>query len=89
MTVIVPMVTTMEGQRMFATDHGRLGRAPANIRSGDLICIFSFAKTAHILRCSSDRSQTTYTLVGETYVHGMMNGEMESLIVEEQDIVLV
>lgn len=79
----------MNGQRLFTTANGHLGRGPSSIRSGDSIYIFSYAKTARILRRSSNTDAETYTLLGEAYVHGMMNGEVEDLDIEEQDVVLV
>ncbi|KAH7089264.1 heterokaryon incompatibility protein-domain-containing protein [Paraphoma chrysanthemicola] len=86
---IMPIYNAMKEQRLFMTADGRLGRGPSTIQPGDSICIFSFARTAHILRRSPNTTAETYALIGEAYVHGMMNGEIEDLDIEEQDVVLV
>ncbi|KAH7061939.1 heterokaryon incompatibility protein-domain-containing protein [Paraphoma chrysanthemicola] len=86
---IASIYVTMEGQRLFMTANGRLGRGSSSIEPGDSVCIFSSALTAHILRRSPNTTEETYTLIGEAYVHGMMHGEIEDLDIEEQDVVLV
>lgn len=53
------------------------------------MCIFSFAMTAHIIRQTPDAGDKTYNLIGESYVHGMMNGEVEELRIDEENIILV
>lgn len=77
------------GRRIFKTIGGRVGFGPANVEAGDCVCIFSYARTAHILRPTADVERKTYTIIGEAYVHGMMHGEVEELGLEEQDITLV
>ncbi|KAK7957877.1 hypothetical protein PG988_012725 [Apiospora saccharicola] len=76
-------------RRCFSTARGRLGFGSSNIAVGDSVCIFSFATTAHIIRRTPNLNSETYALVGEAYIHGMMHGEIESLDIEEQEIVLV
>lgn len=88
MQVVGLVLAIMDSQRLFTTVQGRIGRGPSKMESGDCICIFSYARTAHIIRCDSiERSK--HRLIGEAYVHGMMNGEIGKLEVEEQDVILI
>ncbi|KAK8128869.1 hypothetical protein PG984_009977 [Apiospora sp. TS-2023a] len=73
----------------FGNFDGRFGFGPSNIAVGDSVCIFSFARTAHIIRRTPGSDSETYAIVGNAYVHGMMHGEVEDLGIEEQEIVLV
>lgn len=77
----------MDDQCLFITTSGRLGHAFPNVSLGDQICIFSDAQVVHIIRPRS--AEHTYELVGPTYVHGMMNGEVAKLNIVEQDVTLV
>ncbi|KAI9692206.1 MAG: hypothetical protein M1822_006436 [Bathelium mastoideum] len=78
----------LERRRLFKTSKGRLGFGPKAIQQGDVICILNNAITAHILRRDKRQKRTTYRFIGEAYVHGMMNGEIETLNIEEEDFVL-
>lgn len=60
------------GRLVYATKRGYLGLGPRGIRPGDIVCILSTAAAPYVLRkVYSDY----YTLVGESYVHGVMDGE--------------
>jgi hypothetical protein len=68
--------TMMDGQRNqrpFISVQGYVGLAPDHVREGDVVVIFVDAKLPHVLR---DNGNGTYRLVGEAYVHGVMNGEL-------------
>jgi hypothetical protein len=83
---------TLAGRRLFSTVEGRFGFGPAETRNQDVICILNHAKSAHVLRKTKDDAYTNrevYAVVGQAYVHGMMDGEVEELGVEDMDIVLV
>lgn len=57
---------------VFASSGGFLGRGPPTTRIGDVIAIIKGAQTPYILRT---RETECYTLVGEAYVHGVMDAE--------------
>ena len=60
-------------QRKFcSTNHGCIGLVPRTTQNGDLIAIFLGADVPFVLRSTSVE---TYELVGECYIHGIMNGE--------------
>jgi len=54
------------------TSRGRLGWVPDSAQKGDIICIFYGANVPFLLRPNGDGR---YKLLGEAYIHGMMNGE--------------
>lgn len=64
-------------RRLFRSkDHGLLGLAPSSARKKDLICILYGLSVPVILRpVRSTNSSREFRLIGECYIHGMMNGE--------------
>ena len=61
------------GRRFFCTKQGRLGLGPSETTVGDKVYVFNGAPVPFLLRRKS--SIEYHTLVGEAYVHGMMQGE--------------
>jgi hypothetical protein len=60
------------GRSYFSTRNKRLALGPPGIRKGDAICIFYGASTPFVLRFDDNG---TAKLIGDAYVHGLMNGE--------------
>lgn len=58
---------------LFVTKKGYIGLAPWNAREGDEIAVLNGGRTPHLLRRTEVNGQ--FTLVGETYVYGIMAGE--------------
>lgn len=66
----------VRGRSYFSTDGRRTGIGPSNTRVGDLVCVLMSGPTPYILRPDySDASGSSYTLVGESYVDGLMSSE--------------
>ena len=66
------------GRLLYRTKRGYLGLGPWSVRPGDEVWVISGARTPFVLRkSSSDESSDTEkrSLIGESYVHGIMNGE--------------
>jgi hypothetical protein len=57
---------------LFSTTDGYIGLGPKNSRGGDVVVIILGAGVPFILRPTN---QGVYRLVGECYVHGIMDGE--------------
>ncbi|KAJ1328116.1 HET domain-containing protein [Microdochium nivale] len=76
-------------RRLFCTVGGRIGFGPARIQSGDIVCVLNNADVPHTLRAHGKGRRNEYELIGETYVHKMMNGEVEDLDVPVVDFHLV
>ncbi|KAJ9643033.1 hypothetical protein H2201_004835 [Coniosporium apollinis] len=54
---------------------GYVGLCPKSARKGDVIAVLPGGMVPFILRPLNDSQPTYYTLVGESYVHGIMDGE--------------
>lgn len=74
-------------RRFFITRDGYMGIGPQNTRNGDQICVFDGGPVPMVLRSaevsapshishSTPSQQGHFLLVGECYVHGLMNGEV-------------
>lgn len=61
------------GRRLYYMTSGRIGIGPASLRSGDQVWIFESGQVPFVLRQNDDGE--THTLLGTTYVHGIMYGE--------------
>lgn len=61
------------GRRFCNTKKGYLGMVPALAKKGDQICFFLGGMTPFVIRSKSDG---IHQLIGECYLHGMMNGEI-------------
>lgn len=59
-------------RRFFITKNGYIGLGPKSMQAGDSVFVFPGGIVPFILRTSDLGS---YRLVGEAYVHGIMNGE--------------
>ena len=55
----------------FGTQKGYFGLGPADLAEGDLVCVLFGCSVPHLLR----KKGNGYLLVGEAYVHGIMDGE--------------
>ncbi|KAI1733813.1 heterokaryon incompatibility protein-domain-containing protein [Xylaria scruposa] len=89
MKFLGPFWICLQNRRLFSTDLGRCGFSSVHIENGDLLCIFNSASTAHVLRPLNNGDKILYTLLGESYVHGFMNGEISNLGLDEQEIILI
>jgi len=80
------------GRKLCLTEKGYLGLVPQRSLDGDTICIFLGAETPHIIRpCEGDdgRQSSVYQLVGECYIHGIMDGEILKKPYETHQIHLI
>ena len=72
---VMAMARCSAGRRFCTTRFGYMGMVPPLCKPGDVVCIILGAQTPYIIRRSTD-DESTYELVGECYIHGMMDGEM-------------
>jgi hypothetical protein len=66
------MANRCSNRKLFATGKGYLGLGPAAILTGDIIAVILGLDTPLVLRRSGVDG---YQIVGEAYVHGIMDGE--------------
>lgn len=52
-----------------------IGLAPSVAKEGDIICILHGCSVPVLLRPRLESGETLFRLVGECYVHGIMDGE--------------
>lgn len=71
------------GTRIARTGRGLIGTVPRSARAGDLVCVLYGGQTPFVLR-QDPSGEALYRLVGDCYVHGLMNGEALSMELEEQ-----
>jgi hypothetical protein len=72
---------TIRGRRLFRTYGGRLGIGPDDIRAEDRIAVLYGGRTPFILRSvhvvgAQDSKKYFCELIGDCYVHGMMDGRL-------------
>ena len=72
---------------VFITEKGYMGLGPFNIEQGDLVYVLAGGQVPFILRPSL--LAEGFCLVGESYVHGIMDGEATVLGIEIETIFLV
>ncbi|KAI9740337.1 MAG: hypothetical protein M1834_004916 [Cirrosporium novae-zelandiae] len=67
---------TIFGRKFVVTeDRKRFGLGPRNMKLGDLICVLKGCSVPVVLRPSTV-SQGTFTVIGEAYIDGVMDGEL-------------
>jgi Heterokaryon incompatibility protein (HET) len=62
-----------DGRRIFVSEKGYLGTGVEAVKAGDLIYLVAGADVPYVLRPVVGKEHT-FTLVGEAYVHGIMDG---------------
>ena len=60
------------GRQGFVTETALLGLGPEDLRAGDLVVVMMVVDVPIILRANA---LGKYTVIGEGYVHGIMDGE--------------
>lgn len=68
------------GRRPVLTASGLIGIAPELSKPGDVVCDFKGASVPFITWPTGDES---YTLIGEAYIHTMMNSQIQVSITEK------
>ncbi|KAF2823081.1 hypothetical protein CC86DRAFT_409849 [Ophiobolus disseminans] len=78
LSYVAALQDTVCGWRFVVTKKGFVGTVPKSARVGDVVAIMKGGRVPFILRKSEGRDGA-FRLVGEGYVHGLMNGEGLSL----------
>jgi len=68
---------TMQGRLMFDTNSGLLGLGHFECKAGDEVWLLAGGRVPYVLR-PSPNADGTYFLIGDCYVHGIMEGEFLS-----------
>lgn len=65
--------TNIFNRKTCSTDSGYFGLVPSHCEEGDLVCCLAGGSVPYVLRQSDDGND--FKLVGECYIHGVMQGE--------------
>ncbi|KAK4445246.1 heterokaryon incompatibility protein-domain-containing protein [Podospora aff. communis PSN243] len=68
---------TAKNRCLFRTQGGRLGLGPRTTKVGDRVGVLQGAQVPYVFRHQDKDIETILDLVGESYVYGIMNGELE------------
>ena len=71
-------------RKFFTTKKCAIGLGPQSMRPGDVVCILSGGRVPFIVRAEGSE----FRLIGEAYVHGLMEGQAVKNGVEMQELVL-
>ncbi|EFQ96863.1 ankyrin and HET domain-containing protein [Nannizzia gypsea CBS 118893] len=77
-TLVRTLQSTVGRRRLFATKNRYLGLGPAGMQADDEIWVFPSAGAAFVLRKiveEADGGCSRYKFIGESYIHGVMDGE--------------
>ena len=78
---------------LIVTKGGYLGIAPSWAKEGDEVCVLAGGSVPLVLRQRAGGADAHHELVGECYVHGIMNGEAVEIAkskgVQQREFVLV
>ena len=76
----------VEGRRFAVTSKGYMGLFPRTTEIGDSVCVFLGSHIPFVVR---RRGGGEFELVGECYVHGIMDGEIVAMDLKKENVVLV
>jgi hypothetical protein len=68
-------IFVLQNRRIFITSNGSLGIGSARVKPGDILAVFYGAEVPFVLREDGIPCKV-YNLMGEAYVHGIMDGEL-------------
>jgi hypothetical protein len=66
-----------QGRQFFVTEKGFVGWCPVAARVGDVLGLFAGCRIPYVLRRGSGGKEMRWKIVGDAYVHGIMDGEVE------------
>ena len=71
------LVGMMENQTFFLTKSGYMGVGPPQVRRGDQVWVFNGGNVPFVMRKIEEEAEgcPQLTLIGDAYVHGIMDGE--------------
>jgi SpoVK/Ycf46/Vps4 family AAA+-type ATPase len=72
LTMASMLLTGSKMRTFFVTRQGYMGVGPNCLGKGDIVCVFLGGKVPFVLH----REHSEYLLLGESYVHGIMEGEI-------------
>lgn len=74
--------------RPFLTGKGFVGLGPPAMEPGDLVCVLYGASFPFVLRPHGNGAERKFSLVGESYCDGIMDGEALQMGIQNQEFLL-
>ncbi|KAI9683490.1 MAG: hypothetical protein M1822_006030 [Bathelium mastoideum] len=74
------------GRSLLLTESGRVGLVDGSSQVGDQIYVFSGGQVLFCIRSDAALGRQRHKLVGECYIHGLMDGEAVNGIVDEESL---
>lgn len=71
----VALQAALAGRRVGVTGRGYLGLFPGYASAGDAVCVLRGCHVPFVLRPAGEEDEGRFVVLGECYVHGIMNGE--------------
>jgi hypothetical protein len=72
-----------QNRRIFRTSRGYLGLGPRSMREGDLVAVLHGGRVPFVLRVLGQPEAAYFALVGDCFVHDIMNKQVYELLEEE------
>ena len=75
--ILLDVETGTRGRKMFTTRSGCFGLAPQKCQEGDMVVVLLGGDMPYIVRpAPPQKSKKCFTILGDSYVHGIMDGEV-------------
>lgn len=92
--IALDIETATQGRRFFTTKGGHFGLAPQECNEGDIVVVLLGGNVPYVIRSAPPKqSKRCFTILGDSYVHGIMYGEVfervGTIARELEEIVLV
>jgi hypothetical protein len=73
------LLVTFSQVRFCVTEKGYMGLCTSNARVGDVVYVLHGMHTPYTMRRTANRDEQQVRLVGQCYIHGIMDGEALTL----------
>jgi hypothetical protein len=74
------------GRKFFISSRGYMGWLPSAAQENDIVCVFYGCRIPFAIRIAG---QNRYQLLGDCYMHGLMDGEAINIDVDSQMISII
>lgn len=89
--VTVSSMKYLQGRQLFHTQAGAFGYTKKGVQAGDMVCLLTGLPVFHVLRKAGEAEdgEQSWKIVGDAYLQGLMNGEVDEMDIDVEDVVLV
>jgi hypothetical protein len=88
--VTVASMKHLQGRQLFQTQAGAFGYTKKGVQAGDMVCLLTGLPVFHVLRKAGEaEDEEQWKIVGDAYLQGLMNGEVDEMDIDVEDVALV